>query len=104
MKTYQFSEVMEFLERNQDRIFDYDHSMIDEVCGCVMVEFFKSRGFRSGYVSYKGSKLRGVSYDISDIVAEVTGGPEFIGDFHCTGYKGIKSGAEILKNLRAAGY
>lgn len=98
MKTFQFSEVVDFLKENKNKTFDYTNPVLDRFIDddaapcCLMASFFKSKGFEKGAVSYNG---RNLFYNLK-IIATVEGFPLALINFHGMGFN---SGEKILKNL-----
>lgn len=101
MKTFEFKEVIEFLENNPHRVFNYGEPEITQECdSCLIASFFNSKGFENGVVSYEGDKLF-PSWEARDkgegCIAKINGGPDKIEEFHI--YEDM--GQRILNKIKA---
>jgi hypothetical protein len=69
MQKFSLFEVIEFLRANPKKIFDYTNPRCNEKVGCLMAEFFKSKGFAG--VQYGVSASGRYLYDGSEPLCEV---------------------------------
>ena len=54
MKEYDWSEVVEYLNDNLDKEFDFGNAFYDDECCCLMASFFKHKGVMFKKVNYAG--------------------------------------------------
>ena len=99
MKTYEWSEVVEYLNNNLDKEFDYGNCICrDGENSCLMNSFFKSKGVALKIVSFDGFIARN---NYGDDIAIVEGCPfREIEKIH-TNKEGmsLKFGRDIKKRL-----
>jgi hypothetical protein len=105
MTTFSFADVLNFLEANPKRVFNYCHPNVRSKDGCLMAQFFRSKGFNKSdlAVSLNGEKLVG---NAGVVVAEIPDMPtsgNFIQEIHDNpeDCRGIASGYQILANIHA---
>ena len=100
MEQIEWSEVVEYLEANPDKMFDYnnvgDHVNEDDCC-CLMGAFFKERFGPDAYTNFLGNAGFKPTGSIDSRVANIANMPfGRIGAVH----RGLQSGAEILKRIK----
>lgn len=44
MKTYEWQEVVDYLNNNLDKEFNFGNAFYDEDCKCLMASFFRGQG------------------------------------------------------------
>lgn len=98
MKTYKFSEVIDFLKDNQETVFHYSEPNLKSDECCLMASFFKSKGHSTGRSSFDGTKLidgkRGEQQ-----LAEIVDGPRDLSSYH----ENDDTGGKILERLEESG-
>ena len=72
MKTYEWQEVVDYLNNNLDKEFNFGNAFYDEDCKCLMASFFKDKGEKCHKVDYDGFKAETKS---GNTVAEVINAP-----------------------------
>lgn len=87
---FEWEEVEDFLRENWDKSFYYLCPDLEEENGCLLSEFYKSKGFNEGTVTNKGRLYN------KKVLAEIEM-PYPIGQIH--NFHNLK-GWQILKNIR----
>ena len=100
MEQIEWSEVIEYLEANPDKMFNYNNVGIrsgEDDCYCLMGSFFKERFGPEAYTNFLGNAGFKPTGSIDDRVANIVNMPfSRIGEVH----QGRQSGAEILKRIK----
>ncbi len=69
MKKFKFQEVINFIKKTPDDTpIDFGNPNNNENCGCLMVQFGRSKGLKFSACNYKGDAFYGV---FPDYVAEI---------------------------------
>lgn len=106
--SYSFAEVLDFLEANPKRVFDYCNPHCGNGETCLIASFFESKGFGEDFsVSLNGTECVKGEQDSKEIFATISDMPEsggeidFIQAIHNDpkDYRSRASGYQILANI-----
>lgn len=101
--SYSFADVLNFLESNPKRVFDYCEPNCGEVETCLMASFFESKGFGEGFsASLDGRGCNeGDSREFVAIISDFPEGDNFIQEIHQNpeDCRSRASGYQILANI-----
>ena len=96
MKIFEWTEVVEFLDNNLDKDFDFCHSMVEKDCCCLMAQFFRDKGVDFLGVDYNGFEALAER----EAVARVVDAPiDRIERIHLANHDQPVKGVQIKKEL-----
>lgn len=101
MRTFEWSEVEEYLNNNLDKEFDYGRTYRSKDCACLMSSFFNDKGIDFEGVSFAGFQAFSYNAEVQKLQAEILNPPvEGVRDIHLSenGFP-LKTGREIKKRL-----
>jgi hypothetical protein len=100
MKKFKFQEVIDFIKKTPDETpVDFGNSTNDSECGCLMVQFGRSKGLKFSACNYKGDAFYGV---YPDYVAEIEDFPSMNVIEHFNGDH-AKTFGEVKEYLKQKG-